>query len=125
MGVDFQKNYIFVDEAGFNTQMMRGRAWSRVGESAKSSFIAEKTLTSVLSAEYYLLEPSISSRLNFLNKAMLINWKKSFLNPSNKKKKKKKADKHGKDEFYIVMDYCKTHHTAFVIEAIKNRGYKP
>lgn len=33
-------------------------------------------------------------------------------------------NKHGKDEFYIVMDYCKTHHTAFVIEAIKNRGYK-
>lgn len=111
-------------------------------------------LTSVLSAEYYLLEPLISSRLNFLNKAMLINWKKSFLNPSKKKKERDKdrhwyqeetfeekhsilsycvkliqvamdvINKHGKDEFYIVMDYCKTHHTAFVIEAIKNRGYK-
>ncbi|KAG1176101.1 hypothetical protein G6F70_000065 [Rhizopus microsporus] len=33
--VDFQKNCVFIDEAGFNSQMMRGRAWSRVGEPAK------------------------------------------------------------------------------------------
>jgi hypothetical protein len=34
IGVDFQKNCVFVDEAGFNTHMIRGRAWSKVGEPA-------------------------------------------------------------------------------------------
>ncbi|ORE00966.1 hypothetical protein BCV72DRAFT_88365 [Rhizopus microsporus var. microsporus] len=34
IGVDFQKNYVFIDEAGFHTQMMKGRAWSKVGDPA-------------------------------------------------------------------------------------------
>ncbi|RCH83052.1 hypothetical protein CU098_007381, partial [Rhizopus stolonifer] len=29
------KNYVFIDEAGFHSQMMRGRAWSKVDEPAK------------------------------------------------------------------------------------------
>ncbi|KAI9498066.1 hypothetical protein BDB00DRAFT_743823, partial [Zychaea mexicana] len=28
-GVNFQENCVFVDEAGFHSQLMRGRAWSR------------------------------------------------------------------------------------------------
>lgn len=31
-GVDYQNNCIFVDEAGFHTQMIRGRAWSKKGD---------------------------------------------------------------------------------------------
>ncbi|ORE04364.1 hypothetical protein BCV72DRAFT_277815, partial [Rhizopus microsporus var. microsporus] len=31
----FLKNCVFVDEADFHSQMMRSRAWSRVGEPAK------------------------------------------------------------------------------------------
>jgi thymidine kinase len=34
IGADFQTNCVFVDEAGFNTHMIRGRAWSKVGELA-------------------------------------------------------------------------------------------
>jgi hypothetical protein len=30
-----RKKSVFIDGAGFNTQMLRGRAWSRVGEPAK------------------------------------------------------------------------------------------
>ncbi|KAI8877528.1 hypothetical protein K501DRAFT_130034, partial [Backusella circina FSU 941] len=33
-GVDFQKNCVFIDEAGFHTQMMRSRAWSKKGDPA-------------------------------------------------------------------------------------------
>ncbi|KAI8083222.1 uncharacterized protein B0P05DRAFT_47669 [Gilbertella persicaria] len=29
IGVDFRKNCVFVDEAGFNTYMIRGRVWSK------------------------------------------------------------------------------------------------
>lgn len=32
IGIDFQNNCVFVDEAGFNTRMIRDRAWSKVGE---------------------------------------------------------------------------------------------
>lgn len=32
IGVDFRNNCVFVDEASFNTHMIRGRAWSKVGE---------------------------------------------------------------------------------------------
>ncbi|KAI9359852.1 hypothetical protein BD770DRAFT_311060, partial [Pilaira anomala] len=28
IGVDFQNNCVFIDEAGFNTHMIMGRAWS-------------------------------------------------------------------------------------------------
>ncbi|KAI8635725.1 hypothetical protein BD408DRAFT_357050 [Parasitella parasitica] len=28
-GVDFQRNCVFIDEAGFHSQMMRGKAWSK------------------------------------------------------------------------------------------------
>jgi transposase len=34
IGVDFQKNCVFVDEAGFHTQLMRNRAWSKIGDPA-------------------------------------------------------------------------------------------
>ncbi|KAI9478548.1 MAG: hypothetical protein EXX96DRAFT_505072 [Benjaminiella poitrasii] len=34
VGVDFKKNYMFIDEAGFHSQMTRGRAWSKVGTPA-------------------------------------------------------------------------------------------
>lgn len=34
MGVDFLKNCVFVDEAGFHSQMMRGRGWATVGKPA-------------------------------------------------------------------------------------------
>jgi thymidine kinase len=33
-GVDFQRNCVFIDEAGFHSQMMRSPAWSKVGTAA-------------------------------------------------------------------------------------------
>ncbi|KAI7904377.1 uncharacterized protein BX663DRAFT_542043 [Cokeromyces recurvatus] len=34
VGVDFQKNCIFIDAAGFYTQMLRSRIWSKKGDPA-------------------------------------------------------------------------------------------
>lgn len=34
IGVDFQNNCVFVDQTVFNTHMIRGQAWSKVGESS-------------------------------------------------------------------------------------------
>lgn len=34
ISVGFQKNCVFLGEAGFNTRMIRGRAWSKKGEPA-------------------------------------------------------------------------------------------
>lgn len=31
-GVDFQKNFLFIDEASFNTYEIRNRAWAPVGK---------------------------------------------------------------------------------------------
>jgi transposase len=33
-GVDFQRNCVFVDEAGFNTHLVRNRAWAKIGDPA-------------------------------------------------------------------------------------------
>jgi hypothetical protein len=33
-GTDFQKNCVFMDEAGFNSHQIRGRGWAKKGESA-------------------------------------------------------------------------------------------
>jgi hypothetical protein len=34
-------------------------------------------------------------------------------------------DKRDKKGFYIVMDNCRIHHSHYVVENIKSRGYKP
>jgi hypothetical protein len=34
IGVHFQKNCVSVDEAGFHSQIIRGRAWSKVEDAA-------------------------------------------------------------------------------------------
>lgn len=34
-------------------------------------------------------------------------------------------DKHNKKGMFIVLDNCRIHHSAFVVEAINKRGYKP
>ncbi|KAI8878094.1 hypothetical protein K501DRAFT_229053 [Backusella circina FSU 941] len=40
--VDFQKNCVFIDEAGFHSQLMRGRAWSKVGTPANVKVHTQK-----------------------------------------------------------------------------------
>ena len=34
-------------------------------------------------------------------------------------------DRHDKKRFFIVMDNCRIHHSAFVVDSINRRGYKP
>lgn len=35
VGIGLLKNCVFVDQAGFHSQMMKNRAWSKAGEPAK------------------------------------------------------------------------------------------
>lgn len=151
IGVDFQKNCVFIDEAGFNTQMMRGRAWSRVGEPAKVTVHSKKGVNvSIIGCispfgtiNFSKVEPLQQSDVDKLEKEFQYSQpsKKRKAKDDSKKKPKKGTtayhivkfvqavmdvlDKHGKNGFYIVMDNCKIHHTAFVVEAINSRGYKP
>jgi hypothetical protein len=41
-GVDFQKNCVFIDEAGFHSQLMRGPAWLKVGTPANVKMHTQK-----------------------------------------------------------------------------------
>ncbi|ORE05503.1 hypothetical protein BCV72DRAFT_330871 [Rhizopus microsporus var. microsporus] len=34
-------------------------------------------------------------------------------------------DRHDKKGFFIVMDNCRIHHPAFVVDVTNKRGYKP
>ncbi|KAG1403011.1 hypothetical protein G6F60_005318 [Rhizopus arrhizus] len=121
IGVDYMKNCMFVDEAGFNSQQTGSRGWSKVDP----------------------LKPSDAEKIE-----------KEFPLPDNKKKRKANVDdnapkrkiskdttayhvvkfieqtmnildQQGKREVYIVMNNCRIHHSEFVKDFIKNRGYKP
>lgn len=41
-GVDFQKNCVFIDEAGFNSHQIRSRAWSLKANQHKSKFLLKR-----------------------------------------------------------------------------------
>ncbi|KAG1440541.1 hypothetical protein G6F56_011877 [Rhizopus delemar] len=152
IGVEFQKkNCVFIDEAGFNTQMMRVRAWSMVGEPAKVKVHSRKGVDiSIIfrispfgTINFYKVEPPQQSDIDKLEKEFSQSTsKKRKAETEAKKKPLKKGTtfyhivkfvqavmdvlyKHGKNELYIVMDNCNIHHTSFVVETINNRGYKP
>lgn len=42
--MDFQQNCVFIDEAGFYSQMMRVRVWSEVGEFANFKVHTQKDM---------------------------------------------------------------------------------
>lgn len=131
--------------------MMRGRAWSRVGEPAKVKVHSRKGVNiSIIGCispfgtiNFSKVEPLQQSDVDKLKKEFpQSKSKKRKAETETKKKPLKKGttsyhivklvqavmdvlDKHGKNGFYIIMDNCKIHHTAFVVEAINNRGYKP
>ncbi|KAL4213081.1 hypothetical protein AB4K20DRAFT_1983283 [Rhizopus microsporus] len=66
VGVDFQKYCGFIDEAGFHTQMMRSRAWSKKGDPA--------------TVEVYI-------RLEPLKRADMEKLEEEFQKPKGKKRK--------------------------------------
>lgn len=142
---------MFIDKAGFNTQTMHGRAWPRVGESPKVKVHSRKGVNISIIGCISPFGTSNFSKFKLFQQSDVDKLEKGFPQSKSKKRKaesetKKKPlkngitsyhivkfvqavmhvlDKHGKNEFYIVMDNCKVHHTTFVVEVINNRGYKP
>ncbi|CEP20206.1 hypothetical protein [Parasitella parasitica] len=150
IGVDFQKNCVFVDEAGFNTHMIRGRAWSKVGEPANVTVYKQRGANiSIVGYIAYFgtvnfsnVEPSIKGDAKKLEQ--------EYANPVSKKRKPKDPEKkkplnkgttayhivkfmqtvmdtldnHDKKGLFIVMNNCRIHHSAFVVDAFNKRGFK-
>ena len=152
-GVDFQKNCVFIDEAGFHTQMMRSRAWSKKGDPAivqvHSRRGANVTIVGCISPfgtiNFSKVEPLKRSDMEKLEeefKEHATKKRKANVLENSKSKPLKKGttayhivkfieavmdvlDKHNKKGMFIVMDNCRIHHSAFVVDAINKRGYKP
>lgn len=153
-GVDFKKNCVFIDEAGFNSHMIRGRAWSKVGEPASVKVHTRRGLNLSLvgcispfgTINFSKVEPLVESDAEKIERefAEKPNSKKRKANTQEASKPKplKKGttayhivkfmeavmdvlDKHNKKGLFIVMDNCRIHHSHFVVDAINKRGYKP
>lgn len=145
---------MFIDEAGFHSQLMRGRAWSKVGTPANVKVHAQKgvnlsmiecicargiiSFTKVIPlkiGDAELIEKEFNSE---------VSAKKRKRNTEELKKQKplKKGttayhivkyvktvmdvlDKNEMKGFFIVMDNCRVHHSRFVVDAIEKREYKP
>ncbi|KAG0782662.1 hypothetical protein G6F16_006659 [Rhizopus arrhizus] len=131
IGVDFQKNCVFIDESGFNSQMMRGRAWSRVGEPAKVKVHSRKGVNISIIGCISPFGTINFSKVEPLQQSDVDKLKKEFPQSKSKKRKaetetKKKPLKKGTTSYHIVklvqavMDVLDKH-----VEAINNRGYKP
>ncbi|KAG0743808.1 hypothetical protein G6F35_010349 [Rhizopus arrhizus] len=123
IGVDYMKNCMFVDEAGFNSHQTGSRGWSKVGEPAVAKIPKNKNP----------LKPSDVEKIE-----------KEFPLPDNKKKRKANVDdnapkrkiskdttayhvvkfieqtmnildQQGKREVYIVMNNSAIHATIFTL----------
>lgn len=152
-GVNYMENCVFIDEAGFNTHQTRIRGWSKVGEPAIAKVPKHKgTNISIIGCisswgivnfcKVDPLKPSDAEKIE-----------REFPIPDSKRKRKVKdddkqqqrklnkgttayhvvkfieqtmdiLDKQGKNGVYIVMDNCRIHHSDFVTECIKKRGYR-
>jgi len=151
-GVDFKTDCVFIDEAGFNTHMIRNRAWSKVGEPASVKVHTQRganiSLVGCISPfgtiNFSKVEPLLKSDAEKIEKEFhqeSSSKKRKSIDTSQAKPLKKGTtayhivkfveavmdvlDRHDKKGFFIVLDNCRIHHSAFVVEAIKKRGYKP
>ncbi|KAG1441719.1 hypothetical protein G6F56_011357 [Rhizopus delemar] len=149
-GADFQKNCVFIDEAGFHTQMMRSRAQStKKGDpviiQAHSRRGANVTIVGCISPfgtiNLSKVEPLNRSDMEKLEeefKEHTIKKRKANVLKKFKSKPLKKGtttchvvkffeavmdvlDKYNKKGMFIVMGNCRIHHSAFVVDAINKR----
>lgn len=142
IGVDFMKNCVFIDEACFNSHMVRNRTWSKVD---KPDVVKAPTQKGVNISIIGCISPF--GTINFSKvesisqtEANILEQEYAEQNTHIKNEKKGNTeyhivtfihnvmdvlDKHDKKDHYILMDNCKVHHSKFVVEAIKSRGYKP
>ena len=153
-GVDYQRNCVFIDEAGFNSQLIRSRAWSKVGTPAKVSVNTQKGVNISIIGCIAPFGTVDFSKVEPLKKTDAAKIEKEFHSESNSKKRKALTqeatkpkplrkgttayhivkfmesvlnilDKHDKKGMFIVIDNCRIHHSRFVVNLIHSRGYKP
>lgn len=144
-GVNFCENCDFVDEAGFHSQLMRSRAWSKVGDPAIVKDHTQKGVNITIVGCISPFGTICFSKVEPLKKtdAALIEKEFPELSPSKKREASNKSkskpiqlkkgttayhivkfiesvmdilDKHNKKGMFIVMDNCRIHYSHFVVD---------
>ena len=87
-GVDFKTNCVFVDEAGFHTQMIRGRAWSKKGDPAVVQVHTQKSVNISIIGRTSPFGVINFSKVEPLKKSDVAKVEKEFSQPANKKKER-------------------------------------
>ncbi|KAG0739836.1 hypothetical protein G6F57_010407 [Rhizopus arrhizus] len=109
IGVDFQKNYVFIDEAIFNTHMIRGRAWSKVGETANVTVHKQRGANiSIVGCIAYFGTVNFS-KVDPLTKADAQKLEQEYSNPATKKRKAKTQKETAFKTGYHGLLYCEVH----------------
>ncbi|GAA5814618.1 hypothetical protein MFLAVUS_008117 [Mucor flavus] len=96
-----------VNEAGFNTHMIRGRAWSKVGEPANVTVHKQRGANIGIVGCIAYFGTANFSKIDPLTKAAAEKLEQEYTNPATKKRKakdseKKKPLKKGTTTYYIV-----------------------
>lgn len=105
-----KKNCVFIDEAGFNSQLTRSRAWSKIGTPAKVSVNTQKGMNISIIGCIAPFGTIDFSKVELLKKTDAIKIEKKFHSESNSKKRKastqettkSKPLKKGITAYYIV-----------------------
>lgn len=142
---------MFIDEAGFNSHQIRSRAWSVKGTPAIVKIPTQRGVNLSIVVCISPFGTINFSKVIPLKDSDVAKIAKEFPVPESKKRKAKTEevpktkvkkgttayhvvhfvrdvmdvlDKYDKKGFYIFMDNCRIHHSHYVVEAIKSRGYK-
>ncbi|KAG2201534.1 hypothetical protein INT47_007411 [Mucor saturninus] len=137
-GMDFQKNCVSIDEAGFNVNITRNRGWSKRGTPAKAIVpSARSTSITILGAisvdgviDISLRKPTSSvatKKRKVDGREVKINGRvgtrsEHFLTYLSSMMDC--LDRNGLHGYYLVMDNAPIHKPAAIRELIENRGYK-
>ncbi|ORE00990.1 hypothetical protein BCV72DRAFT_258995 [Rhizopus microsporus var. microsporus] len=115
-GVNFCENYVFIDETGFHSQLMRSRAWSKAGNPVIVKVHTQKGVNiSIVGCSSPFGTICFSKLKKGTSAYHIVKFMKSVMDI---------LDKHSKKGMFNVMDNCKIQHSYFVVDVTNKRGYK-
>ncbi|KAG2191495.1 hypothetical protein INT47_011536 [Mucor saturninus] len=136
--MDFEKNCVFIDEAGFNINITRNRGWSKKGKPAKAIVPTSRstsiTILGAISTDgviaISLRKPTSttgSKKRKVNGKEVVVNGRvgtrsshfMSYLNSMMDC-----LDRNGSQGYYLVMDNAPIHKPIAIRALIEERGYK-
>ncbi|KAG2198142.1 hypothetical protein INT47_001540 [Mucor saturninus] len=148
-GVNFSENCVFVDEAGFNSQLMRSRAWSKKGEPALVKVHTQKGVNINIVGCISSFGTVCFSKVEPLKQSDAAQIEKEFPAQSSSKKRKAESkpaqlkkgttayhivkfmesvmdilDKRDKKGMFIVMDNCSGTNLQALINATQEGSLK-